>query len=197
MIALHFGDPTESTGRSVCKYSHRRSAFACRIPATGLHVDDQSRCQAHAAWRGHCLGLTENLCNVNVVQTLLPLQQIESHAASCRSIETSNFQKLCVRHPSSNSVRHSAARFAPRSRSIRSSKHSTRMSPLDRFTSELIGAQLGKLPGSENFSSFEPVCSSLSSRRTCSTMGICHGSLYISLLLTREHCTHHADPWAP
>ena len=129
------------------KYSHRRSAFACRIPATGLHVDDQSRCQAHATWRVHCLGLTENLCNGNVVQTLLPLQQIESHAASCRSIETSDFQKLCVRHPSSNSVRHSAARFAPRSRSIRSSKHSTRMSPLDRFTSELIGGQLGKLPG--------------------------------------------------
>ena len=44
------------------------------------------------------------------------------------------------------------------------------MSSLDKFTSALIGAPLGKLPVSDNFSFFELMCSSLSSSRTCSTV---------------------------
>ena len=123
------------------------------------------------------LGLTESLCNVTVVQTLLPLRQIVSYAASCQSIETSNFQKLFVRHPSSNfgstqcrwiCLQLVPAQFAP-------ANHSTGMSSLDRFTSELISPRHGKKPDSDNFSFFEPVCSSLSSSRTCSTMGTACG----------------------
>ena len=60
MNALHFGDPTKSTSRSIRKYSHRRSAVA----------QAASRCQAQTTWRGHCLGLTERLRNVNIVLTL-------------------------------------------------------------------------------------------------------------------------------
>ena len=64
---------------------------------------------------------------------------------------------------------------ATRSRSSRSSKHSTRMSSLDKVASELNCAPLVNLPGSDNLSFFEPVCSSLSASRTCSTMGIASG----------------------
>ena len=49
------------------------------------------------------------------------------------------------------------------------------MSSLDKVTSELLGAPLGKLAGSDNFSFFEPVCSSLSASRTCSTVGTASG----------------------
>ena len=37
--------------------------------------------------RGHCLGLTEGLRNVNVVLTLPQLQQIVSYAVPCRFVE--------------------------------------------------------------------------------------------------------------
>ena len=109
----------------------------------------------------HCLGLTQGLRNVNVVLTLHQLQQFVSYAAPSHSIETSDLQELLVTHPSSNSIRLNTGTFdlfATRSRSNRSSKHSRPMSSLDRFTSAPIGAPLGQLPRSDNFSFFEPMC---------------------------------------
>ena len=48
------------------------------------------------------------------------------------------------------------------------------MSSLDKFTSAFIGAPLDTLHGSDNFSG--PMCSSLSSGRTCSAVGVlCDG----------------------
>ena len=46
------------------------------------------------------------------------------------------------------------------------------MSSLDRFASELVGALLGKSPGSDNFNFFKPGCWFLSSGLTCKTMGM-------------------------
>ena len=84
MNALHFGNPTEST------WSFSVQVFPQTLSA---RLPNPSKCV-------ECRPL--RLCP--------PLQQIVSYAASCQSIETSNFQKLFVRHPSSNSVQHSVAR---------------------------------------------------------------------------------------
>ena len=136
--------------------------------------------RAHATRRACCLGLTESLRNVNIVLTLLQLQKIVSYTTPCRSVGTSDLQKSFVGHPSSNSAQQrSCDLLATRSRSNRSSIPSTRMSSLDRFASALITALLGKLPGSDNFSFFETMCSSLSSDRTCSNV-----VLLVSLLMT-------------
>ena len=130
-----------------------------------------------ATWRGHCLALAEGLHNVNIALTLPQLQPIVSCAAPCRSVETSDLQELFVRHPSSNST--------PQGHSICLQMVPAEIAPantrpachqLDKLASALIGAPLGKLPCSDNFSFFEPMCSSLSSGRTCSTMEVtCDG----------------------
>ena len=76
----------------------------------------------------HCFGLAQDLCNVHAIQTLHQLQQVERYSASRWSIETSDLKT------GSHDL------FATRSRlSTHSSKHSARMSSLDKFTPELVG----------------------------------------------------------
>ena len=65
-----------------------------QVPATAWHVEERSRCQAHAACCGHRLGLAEDLRDVDVVQTLPQLQQVAGYSFSYLYFETSDLQKL-------------------------------------------------------------------------------------------------------
>ena len=118
---------------------------------------------AHATRRGRC-GLTEGLRNVNVTNRKLrgALLVPRDH----RPPETVR-QTLIQQFDSTKG--HSIcsllvpARIAP-SNTRPACHHS-------------IGAPLGKLPVSANFTFFTPMCSSLSSGRTCSTVGdFCDGA---------------------
>ena len=152
------------------------------VPANARHVEVQSRCPARATSRGHCLGLAEDLRNVDVVQTLAPtstsrklLRALPVHR-DWRPPETVRQTLL----QQSGLAQGRSTCLQLRSRSKRSSKHSTRMSALDRFTSALIGALLGNSTGSSNFDFFGPRCSSLSSSRTCKQW-----ELLVAVLMTK------------
>ena len=69
---MHFGDPTKSTGRSVCKYSRRRSAFVRTYPSVKpMRVD-----------------VATILGWLKISQTLHQLQRVVDSSTSSWSIET-------------------------------------------------------------------------------------------------------------
>ena len=174
----------------VVRFVSIHTAFSVRlniqVPATA-RVKEQSKCQAQTTRRDRSLGLTENLRNVNIVLTLSKLQQIVSCTTPCLSVETSDLQKLFVGHPSSNSTQQRVIRCVRNSLPLKLTQQtSTRMSSLDMFTSALIGALLGKLPGSDNFTSLNQCA------RHCRQVArVQHCGLFVTMLMTMM--IHHAQ----
>ena len=100
------------------------------------------------------------------------LQSAAGYSASCRSIETSDLQKLFVTHTSSNSAQHRVARFVCKSFPFKSLQQTLDPHVITRQVSIRPHQSVtGKSPGSDNSIFSEPMCSSQSSARTCKTMG--------------------------
>ena len=72
MKALHFDDPTTSTGLSMCKYFHKRSVstWSFRFQQLSGMSKTSSWCQSHATRSGHHFRLTEDFRDVDIVQVL-------------------------------------------------------------------------------------------------------------------------------
>ena len=174
---LHFGDPSKSNGLSVLKYSHKRSMFAWMSRSQQLR--DMSKSSP---------GVKPMRLGVIAVLGWLQSPQCERHSDPDPAATSRKPRDLLRVHQGQQRpeiVRWASIQWlsfdllAIRSRSNWSSKYSTFITSIDKSASALISAWPGKLPDSDIFTFFEPMRSSLSSGRSCSTE-----ELHVAVLMT-------------